>query len=41
MLFELANFTSEMANHFGFDKESLRIEIKLFYDFKKEAEKQK
>ena len=35
MLFELVNFTNEMANHFGFDKGSLRIEVKLFYDSKK------
>ena len=35
MLFELVNFTNEMANHFGFDKGSLWIEIKLFYDSKK------
>ena len=41
MLFELVNFTNEMANHFGFDKGSLGVEIKLFYDSKKEAEKQK
>ena len=35
MLFEFVNFTNEMANHFGFDKGSLGIEIKLFYDSKK------
>ena len=35
MLFELVNFTNDMANHFGFDKGSLGIEIKLFYDSKK------
>ena len=35
MLFELVNFTNDMANHFGFAKGSLGIEIKLFYDSKK------
>ena len=34
-LFELAIFTDEVANHFGFDKGSLGLEIRLFYDSKK------
>ena len=34
-LFESVNFTNEMANHFGFNKGSLGLEIGLFYDSKK------
>ena len=34
-LFELVIFTNEMANHFGFDKGSFGLEIRLVYDSKK------
>ena len=34
-LFKLVVFTNEMAIHFGFDKRSLGLEIRLFYDWKK------
>ena len=35
MLFELVIFTIEKANHFGFDKGSLGLEIRLFYNSKR------
>ena len=34
-LFELVIFTNEMTHHFGFDKGSLGLEIRLSYDSKK------
>ena len=34
-LFELVIFTNEMVNHFGFNKGSLGLEIRLFHDSKK------
>ena len=34
-VFELVSFTNGLANHFGFDKGRLGLEISLFYDPKK------
>ena len=38
-LIELVIFTNEVANHFGFDKGSFGLEIKLFYDSKKKQKR--